>query len=114
MERSKPTKKIVKRTDEVYPQSLSKEEIIEDPLPGTVVTHSGWSPDKKLPGYPCDVYILHGHYKVDGRVSNFWHWKKVLIDKKSNITLGPEETGYGSFRESKKKYNIEIIVTSKK
>ena len=109
MERERKSKQ-----KETQVTDLQGKPIIEDPLPGTIVEHSGWSPTKKLPGYPCDVYILHGHYLVEGRISNFWYWRKVTSDKKGNISLGPEESGYGSFHPSKHKYNIEIKISLKK
>jgi len=108
MERTKKPKKDKKPfviTDvEGYP-------IIQDPAPGTIVTHSGWHPEPGiLPGYPADVYIVNGQYEVDGRLSNFWTWRKILKSKSGRISLGPEVHGYGDFRECKNKYDVKILV----
>lgn len=46
--------------------------------------------------YPCDVYIISGDFYSNDRISNFWHWKRVLPDG----TLSEEESGYGGFYES--------------
>ncbi|HDY88856.1 MAG TPA: hypothetical protein ENH82_12190 [bacterium] len=78
--------------------------LINDPKIGSIVKHIGWQQDKKV--YPCDVYITDGCYLSDGRLSNFWWWKRVLKDG----SLGKVEKGYGSFEESNKNYEIEIRV----
>ena len=83
--------------------NIQGREIICNPSIGSIVTHTGWS-RKDHKAYPCDVYIVSGDYLVDGLLSNFWSWKKVLDDG----VLGEVEKGYGSFVVSDKEYTIEI------
>lgn len=79
--------------------------IINDPKIGTVVRHTGWGFENDK-NYPCDVLIIDGSYTRNGRVSNFWEWKRVLPDG----SLSELERGYGSFLNSSEKYDIEIRV----
>lgn len=38
------------------------------------------------------VYIISGNYHVDGRISNFWEWKRII----RNGQLGAQQYhGYG-------------------
>ena len=78
---------------------------INNPKPYTVVRHTGWrfEDDKN---YPCDVLIISGQYWSNGRLSNHWHWKRILPDG----NLGKEEYGYGSFEESDKKYEVKTLI----
>lgn len=79
--------------------------IIQSPLIGSVVKHTGWGFESNK-NYPCDVYIESGDYEVDGRVSNYWSWRRVLKDG----SLAPTESGYGSFRKTEIKYKVSINV----
>lgn len=54
-----------------------------------------------------DVFIDEGSFYVNGRISNFWHWRKV----KKDGSLGKQKSGYGSFRESRNEYKIIIKVS---
>lgn len=38
-----------------------------------------------------EVLVTSGQFLSNGRVSNFWYWKRVNEDG----SLGPEECGYG-------------------
>lgn len=69
---------------------------INEPKIGTIVTRSDWGfeGDKN---YPCDVLITDGKYLSDGRLSNYWYWKRVL----PNGELSETESGYGDFSETK-------------
>jgi hypothetical protein len=81
---------------------------IKSPRIGSIVTHNGWGYNLKNPeDYPCDVYIESGTYLSNGRLSNYWWWRKVLKDN----TLGELEGGYGDFSESENEYDIKIIIT---
>jgi hypothetical protein len=73
------------------------------PSCGTVVTFT-----PREGGNPYDVYIIEGQMYSNGRISNFWTWKRVLDDG----SLGEEESNYGNFTESENKY--EITITAKK
>ncbi len=96
-------------------KDLKGNEVIESPLPGSIVEHSGWSPGGQMKGYPCDVYIVHGQFEVvSGIISNYWTWRKILFTKPGDPFLGPEESGYGSFRTAKKQYEIKIEINLKK
>ena len=66
---------------------------ISSPKINSIVLFSGW--EKKSEYYPCDVYITSGQYLSNGRVSNFWYWKRIL----PNGDLSEEEYGYGDFYE---------------
>ena len=81
---------------------------IDSPIIGTVVRHTGWrfEDDKN---YPCDVLITRGQYMSNGRLSNFWYWRRVLDDG----TLADTEHGYGSFEESEKNYDVETTIVVK-
>jgi hypothetical protein len=78
---------------------------INNPKIGTVVRHTGWGFEKNK-NYPCDVMITDGTYMSNGRLSNFWYWRRVLPDG----SLGKTECGYGSFEKSDKNYEIETRV----
>ncbi|KKL05710.1 hypothetical protein LCGC14_2603300 [marine sediment metagenome] len=82
--------------------NIQGRKIVDNPSIGSIVTHTGWSQKSKK--YPCDVYIVRGDYLVDGLLSNFWYWRRLLDDGK----LGEVEKGYGSFVVSDKEYTIEI------
>lgn len=82
---------------------MSKE--ISSPKIGTVVKHTGWGFENDS-NYPCDVLIVDGEYFVEGRISNFWSWRRVLEDGQ----LGDIERGYGYFEESDKKYKVETKI----
>lgn len=84
---------------------MSEDNKILEPGIGTIVRHLGWW-DLDPIIYPCDVYIENGHYKVDGRISNFWKWRRVHQNG-----LGIDEHGYGNFETAKHEYKIEIKVT---
>ena len=71
---------------------------ITSPSIGSIVEYTG---SKK----PYDVYIVSGKYMANGRVSNYWFWRRVLKDGTISKRL---EHGYGSFEESEKKYEISI------
>ena len=103
------------KSNKFQPTDIEGKPIIQDPDLGTIVEHSGWSPTGKLKGYPCDVYITSGCYldPTYGRVSNFWGWRKVIVNKSCKIDLGPQESGYGSFHPSKNKYEIEVEINIK-
>jgi hypothetical protein len=80
-------------------------EQVNSPKIGTIVRHTGWRfEDNK--NYPCDVLIIDGQYMSDDRISNFWHWQRVLSDG----TLAETECGYGSFVKSDNNYEIETRV----
>jgi len=61
-------------------------------------------------GNAYDVYITDGSYKgSNGRVSNFWDFKKI----KSDGSLGSLRSGYGNFFKSDTEYQIDIKITKK-
>lgn len=78
---------------------------IKEPEVYTIVRHTGWMTESD--NYPCDVLITNGQYYSNGRLSNFWTWRRILPDG----TLSEEECGYGDFEKSSKKYKIEIRVS---
>jgi len=78
-----------------------QKETIDSPATGSVVSISTVND-----GEYYDVYIVKGTYYSNGRVSNFWHWRRVNTDG----SLGKEEHGYGNFYKSENKYKIEIKV----
>ena len=103
----------MKRTKKAKPFQITDifdDPIIQSPEIGTIVEHSGWAPGDRLEGYPADVFIVSGQYYSNERLSNFWTWRKVKKDKFDHITLGPNVHGYGAFRESKNKYDLNLIV----
>lgn len=63
----------------------------------TVIQHG--VPFSERPGVNCVsehprdglVYVTGGQYEVNGRISNFWYWRKLNPDG----TLGAEGHGYG-------------------
>jgi len=82
-------------------------EKIYSPTIGTIVTHmKKVRDDNKFDVDPYDVYIVEGKFESQGRISNYWYWKRILPDG----TLGKMEHGYGSFAESKNLYEITINV----
>jgi len=78
---------------------------INCPNSGMIVRHTGWGFEKDE-NYPCDIYVERGNFYVDGRLSNWWYWKRILPDG----TLSDTESGYGSFEECPRDYEIEIRV----
>jgi hypothetical protein len=78
---------------------------ITNPKINTVVRHTGWRFEND-PNYPCDVLITDGQYESNGRVGNFWRWKRILPDGR----LSNEEQGYGSFEEAEPLYVVEVKV----
>jgi hypothetical protein len=81
-------------------------ERINCPGINTIVKHTGWGfEDDK--NYPCDVLITGGQFMSNGRVSNFWYWRRILPDG----VLSEVEHGYGSFEKSNKNYKIETRVS---
>lgn len=48
------------------------------------------------------VLIISGQYQVNGRISNYWHWRDINQDG----SLGEENSGYGNFFKPKNKYNL--------
>jgi len=82
-------------------------EEIRTPETGTIVKHTGWGKEDDK-NYPCDVLIKSGHYKVNGRLSNFWYWQRILENGQLCETI---EHGYGSFEKSDKNYKIEIKIS---
>ena len=64
---------------------------IASPRINSIVLFSGWEKDKKY--YPCDVYITKGQYLSNGRLGNFWYWKRISPEG----DLSEEEHGYGDF-----------------
>jgi hypothetical protein len=86
---------------------LAMAEQVNSPKIGTVVRHTGWG-FVENENYPCDVLITGGQYMSNGRLINFWYWKRVLSDG----TLAETEHGYGSFEKSEKNYEIETRVKS--
>jgi hypothetical protein len=77
-----------------------KRKSITEPAIGSIVSLT-----RVEKGKPYDVYITNGKYYSNGRMSNFWYWRRVNKDG----TLGKEENGYGGFSESENKYEIQII-----
>jgi hypothetical protein len=74
---------------------------ISSPKKGTIVCYHGSRRVK-----PYDVYVEDGTFYSNGRMSNFWYWRKVNKDG----SLGKLISGYGAFRESINKYKIEQII----
>ncbi len=73
--------------------------MIKEPQPNTVVYNKNLK---------CDVFILSGQYLSNGRVSNFWYWRRVKPDG----TLSRKTScGYGCFEESENNYKVEIKIT---
>jgi hypothetical protein len=56
------------------------------------------------------VYITGGAYEVMGRLSNHWHWRKVLrVNGKYQLT-GPTFTGYGfEFDKAEQPTQVEAV-----
>jgi len=73
------------------------ENFITSPNIGSIVTYMDG--EKQY-----DVYIIDGQYNGSNGLSNFWYWRPILDDG----TLGEIQHGYGFFKESNTKYNIEI------
>lgn len=84
---------------------MANEEKIKSPQIGTVVRHTGWRFEGNN-NYPCDVLITDGTYFSNGRLSNYWYWRRVLPDG----NLSEVEHGYGAFEKSSKEYRIETRV----
>lgn len=83
---------------------------INSPQAGSIVTRLKRDGDgNRASRYPCDVYIVKGEYLVNGKISNFWYWRRVL----DNGSLAAIEGGYGKFVESDIEYNIAITITKK-
>ena len=94
---------------------MSKEEYrgkhIQEPRINTIVTHHGLDPlhNPSILKEPYDVLITGGQYLAsNGRLSNFWSWRRVLEDG----TLGKECSGYGNFTESETRYKVAQKVAS--
>ena len=101
---------IQRKKKQITKTDLEGNTVIESPNPGDIVLHTGWHPGPKLlPGYPADVLILSGHYEVEGRLSNYWHWRKINVDKKGAVSLGPKVSGYGSFSPCQNEYDTELL-----
>jgi len=96
------------------PVGLEGKEIVDSPSPSSVVLHSGWSPRGPMKGYPCDVYIVNGAFEVNGRLSNWWTWRRIIKTKNGDVSLGPEESGYGAFRVCENKYDIKVLIKREK
>ena len=95
----------------------TKSKNIISPRIGSVVRYTGRTrkmtstkdgSDEGNTNYPCDVYITQGQYLEDGRVSNFWYWRRIQSDGSLSVN---EESGYGSFEKTD---SYEIIITVKK
>ena len=82
-----------------------KNKIINNPKIGTIVRHTGWGKEKNK-NYPCDVLITSGQLFSNGRLSNFWSWKRITSTGK----LSKTEHGYGSFVKKIKKYKITTSI----
>lgn len=82
---------------------------ISEPKEGQVVWHTGWGKEGD-PNYPCNVQITGGKYFSNGRLSNFWYWKRISPRGK---VLSKEECGYGSFTESPD-FETKTVVVKKK
>lgn len=78
---------------------------IPNPKIWQVVRHAGTGFEDNE-NYPCDVIINSGNYSVDGRVSNFWYWRRILPDG----SLSDIEHGYGDFIAPEKEYEVEVTV----
>jgi len=76
-----------------------------EPKIGSIVRHTGFQQNPKE--YPCDVYIVSGQFFSNGRLSNFWEWRRVLDGNQ----LGDIEKGYGDFEETENKYEINHTVS---
>ncbi len=83
---------------------------ITNPTLGTVVHHTGWM-FKDNKNYPCDVLITSGKYMSNGRLSNAWHWNRILPNGE---VCNEDEHGYGSFVEPKNKYPVTVVVQKEK
>ena len=94
--------------NEIFEVNMKKP-VILSPAINSVVRHTGFRHENNE-NYPCDVFIINGAYLSNGRVSNFWYWKRVL----PNGDLGEIECGYGSFEESDNEYEVEITIKVKK
>lgn len=79
---------------------------VQSPEIHSVVRHTGWGKEDNT-NYPCDVLITSGTHLSNGRVSNFWRWKRILPD---GTLSEKEESGYGDFEQSDKEYSVEIVV----
>jgi hypothetical protein len=102
---------MVRRKTTFVKRDVEGNEIIESPHPGDIVNHTGWHPGPKLlPGYPSDVLIINGAYMSEGKLSNYWNWRKITIDKKGGMTLGPIVSGYGSFIPTEVEYDTEMLL----
>lgn len=105
------TKMIQRKKKQFVKKDLEGNTIIESPNPGDIVLHTGWHPGPKtLPGYPADVIIIKGHYEVEGRLSNYWYWRKIIVDKKGELSVGPIVSGYGSFSPCNNEYDTEKLI----
>jgi hypothetical protein len=82
------------------------------PFPGSVVMQDSWQAGTNKPrkGYPALVYIVDGVYEVDGRLSNWWTWRKIL----PNGRLSRKVSGYGAFYVADHVYITHITVIQKK
>ena len=83
---------------------MKRKKILAPPS-GSIVRHTGWRFEDDA-NYPCDVYINNGQYEVNGRLSNWWTWQRILKDG----SLSDPENGYGSFEETCTLYETEIRV----
>ena len=83
-------------------------ELIRDPKVGQVVFFQPWrgKNDKRKKAYP--VIIVDGAFLVDGRVSNYFSWKRLTPT--GRIKHGCGEDGYGNFFVAEG-YKVETKVT---
>ena len=78
---------------------------IGSPQHNSVVHRSNWGFEND-PNYPCDVFIVSGDFFRNGRVSNWWTWRRILDDG----SLDEPESGYGDF-SLPKEYKVDFTIT---
>jgi len=83
-------------------------EVIRDPKEGSIVFFQPWRGKNAKRKKPYPVIIVDGAFLRDGRVSNYFSWKRLTPT--GRIKEGCGEDGYGNFTKAEG-WKTEIKVT---